>query len=92
MLLRWEGLWMLGEIERFQRVELGMEGRFERVEYGVKGRWQELQHCWDLELGIELLNWMEVGGERKCWIGSLAEVVWVVRGLSFFFVLFLTVL
>ena len=103
MLLRLEGLWMLGKIERFRRVELGMEGRFERVEYGVKGRfervelgikerWEELLHCWNLELGIELSNWMEVGGERKCWIGSLAEVVWVVRGLSFFFVLFLTVL
>ena len=81
MLLRWEGLWMLGEIESFQGLE-----------YGVKERWEELLHCWNLELGRELSNWMEVGGERKCWIGSLAEVVWVVRGLSFFFVSFLTVL
>ena len=50
MLLRWEGLWMLGEIERFERVEYGVKerweglwmlgeiGRFEIVEYGVKER------------------------------------------------------
>ena len=92
MLLRWEGLWMLGEIERFQRVEYGVKGRFQRVELGIKERWEELLHCWNLELGIELSNWMEVGGKRKCWIGSLAEVVWVVRELSSFFVLLLTVL
>ena len=78
--------------ERFQRVELEMKERFERVELGMKERFGELLHCWNLELGRELSNWMEVGGERKCWTGSLAEAVGVVRELSSFFVLLLTVL
>ena len=77
--------------DRFQRVEMEMKERFQRVELEMKER-LVLLHCWNLELGRELSKWMEVGGERKCWTGSLAEAVWVVRELSSFFVLLLTVL
>ena len=75
MFLGWESLWILEMIERFQRVEMEMKERFQRVELEMKERVGELLHCWNLELGRELSNWMEVGGERKCWTGSLAEAV-----------------